>query len=398
MKKAIASLALAVLAVTPILFPAASKSITVKAVNNLQLERKSQTMELSFKDLMPLGETDPAKIHVRDAAGNELLCQTVDADGDYTADMVIFQTDFAPGETKKFVVSSGARWTNVPEQFKAYGRFVRERFDDFAWENDRIAHRMYGKALETWAREPLTSSTVDIWSKRVQQMVVNRWYMADNYHVDNGEGGDFYSAGISRGCGGNGLWEANKLWVSRNFVNSRVLANGPIRVMFELAYEPFDVNGVMVSEIKRITLDAGQNLDHFQSAYKAQNSGRSLISAIGLKKVAGEQHEFNAEHGWLIKWEKMEKNMGNQGLAIIVDPKSLAGRAEDNLNVLVLSKAGGDGVAAYYAGFIWDRNGADFNSWKSYTDHFAQGLLSPIEITIVPDVDSGVRVVRTNRN
>ena len=48
-------------------------------------------------------------------------------------------------------------------------------------------------------------------------------------------------------------------------MNSRVLANGPIRVMFELTYEPFDVNGVMVSEVKRIRLDAGQNLDHFRA-------------------------------------------------------------------------------------------------------------------------------------
>jgi hypothetical protein len=243
---------------------------------------------------------------------------------------------------------------------------------------------MYGKALETWVREPLTSSTVDIWSKRVPQMVINNWYMSDNYHVDNGEGGDFYSAGASRGCGGNGLWDASTLWLSRNFVNSRVLANGPIRVMFELTYEPFDANGTQVSETKRITLDAGQNLDHFRSMYRAGGRGGPLVSAIGLKKVAGEQKEFNAEHGWLVKWEKMDKNMGYQGLAIIVDPRSLAGQAEDSRNLLVLSKAGSDGIVSYRAGFIWDRTGADFNSWKAYVDNFAQGLLSPIQITVSP--------------
>ena len=47
------------------------------------------------------------------------------------------------------------------EQYKAFGRFVRERFDDFTWENDKVAHRTYGKALETWKGEPLTSSTID---------------------------------------------------------------------------------------------------------------------------------------------------------------------------------------------------------------------------------------------
>jgi hypothetical protein len=384
MKRVLTVLSLLFIAGMPVLNTAPPVRITVKAVNRLPIERKSQTIELSIKDLVPLGEKDLAKIHVQNASGEELLCQAVDADGDHTADMVIFQADFAPKETKSFAVSSGSKWIFTPNQFKAYGRFVRERFDDFAWENDRIAHRMYGKALETWVREPLTSSTVDIWSKRSPRMVINDWYMADNYHVDNGEGADFYSAGSSRGCGGNGLWAENKIWLSRNFVHSRVLANGPLRVMFELTYEPFDVHGTQVSETKRIVLDAGQNLDHFQSIYKSTNVGE-LISAKGLKKVAGSEKEFNAKHGWLAQWEKMDKNMGSQGLAIIVNPKMLVRETEDRLNRLALSKTDANGVVSYWAGFVWDKTGADFNSWKTYVDNFAQGLISPIDVTIVPE-------------
>jgi hypothetical protein len=367
-------------ALLPALSAPAPARLTVKAANRLQIERKNQTIELAFKDLMPLGEKDPAKIHVQNAAGNEIICQAVDTDGDSTADLVIFQADFAPAETKTFTVTSGAKQVYTPDQFKAYGRFARERFDDFAWENDRIAHRMYGKALETWVREPLTSSAVDIWSKRVPRMIINDWYMADNYHVDNGEGADFYSAGVTRGCGGNGLWAADRLWVSNNFVSSRVLANGPLRVMFELTYEPFEVNGSKVAETKRITLDAGQNLDHFQSIYKGGD--RPLISAIGLKKIAGDRKEFNAERGWLAQWEKMEKNAGNQGLAIIINPNIFVRETEDRLNRLVLAKADANGVVSYWAGFIWDKTGADDSAWKTYVDHFAQGLLSPIEVTV----------------
>ena len=66
---------------------------------------------------------------------------------------------------------------------------------------DRIAHRTYGRALETWKGEPLTSSAIDIWAKRVARPVVNEWYMSDNYHHDSGEGCDDYSAGASRGDG-----------------------------------------------------------------------------------------------------------------------------------------------------------------------------------------------------
>src|SRR4030042_4943578 len=152
------------------------------------------------------------KIHVKDATGKELLCQAVDTDGDYTPDQVIFQADFAAGQTQTFMVTVGDKWVYTKDQFRAYGRFVRERFDDFCWENDRIAHRTYGKALETWVREPLTSSTIDIWSKRTSRPVINEWYMADNYNTDTGEGADFYSAGPSRGCGGNGLGGGAQLW------------------------------------------------------------------------------------------------------------------------------------------------------------------------------------------
>ena len=357
--------------------------VTVKAVNKLSLSRPSQTIELSAKDLAPLGEKDLTKVHVKDAAGKDLLCQAVDTDGDYTPDLVIFQADFAAGETKTFTASVGNKWVYTKDQFKAYGRFARERFDDFAWENDRIAHRTYGKALETWVREPLTSSTVDIWSKRTPRMVINEWYMVDNYHADTGEGADFYSAGPSRGCGGNGLWAADKLWVSKNFVNSRVLANGPIRVMFELTYEPFDVNGVKVSEVKRISLDAGQNLDHFRSTYKPEKAV-ALVTGTGLKKASGEKKDFNAERGWLAKWERMEKSAGNQGLAVIVDPKLLVKQTEDERNLLMLAKVPQDNVASYWAGFCWDKAGqfADEQAWKTYVDQFAQGLLSPIEVTV----------------
>jgi hypothetical protein len=367
-----------------VLFSAESVSVRIKAVNELHFERMHQTIELSTRDLEALNEKDLEKIHVKDAAGNEILSQAVDTDGDYTVDRVIFQADFAPGETKHFIASVGAKWVYSKEQFKAFGRFVRERFDDFAWENDRIAHRMYGKALETWVREPLTSSTVDIWSKRVSKMVINDWYMVDNYHADNGEGADFYSAGRSRGCGGNGLWAENKLWVSRNFINSRVLANGPIRVLFELTYEPFEVNGITVTEIKRISLDAGQNLDHYQSSYRVQSGNAALISAVGLKKVSGEQKEFSAAHGWLAKWEKMGKNSGNQGLAIVADPKSVINEAEDSLNLLLLLRTNKEGVASYWAGFAWDKNGVNYNDWKTYVDRYAQGVISPIQISVEP--------------
>src|SRR3989442_1088189 len=366
----------------------AQTQLTVKTVSKLAIARTSQTIELTAKDLAPLGEKDLNKIHVRDSSGKELLSQAVDTDYDelHKPDIVIFQADFKPNETRTFVVSAGKKHEYTKDDFKAYGRFVRERFDDFAWENDLIAHRTYGKALITWKGEPLTSSAIDIWSKRTSKLVINDWYMVDNYHADAGEGMDDYSAGATRGCGGSAIWANNQLLVPTNFVDSRVLTNGPIRVMFELVYEPFDVDGMKVTEVLRISLDAGSQLYHFQSFYNIQSGNASLPAAIGLKKVKDEHPGLNAAHGWLAIWEPMEKNQGMQGVAAVFDPQQFDKQAEDKQNKLIVLKPGTEKPVSYWAGFAWDRAGkiTSADAWKTYVDAFATGLRSPIEISVTP--------------
>ena len=376
----------ALVAALPLLAFAAD-SLTVTAVNKLPIARARQTIELTAAQLAPLGETNLNKIHVKDAAGQELIVQAVDTDYDdyHRPDIVIFQSDFAPSETKTFAVTAGKVQVFKPEDFKAYGRFVRERFDDFAWENDLIAHRTYGKALETWKGEPLTSSAIDIWSKLHPALVINEWYMMGDayYHHPTSNGGDDYSAGATRGDGGNGLWAADKLWVSKNFVMSRRLANGPIRVMFELDYEPFDVNGQQVAETMRVTLDAGSQMDHYQVTFKPVTAGEPLTAVVGLKLVRNEQVNFNAARGTLAIWEPMEGNWGMQGVAAIVDPKRLERMTVDRLNNLLPVDAP-DNKLDYWAGFAWDKAGkiTSAGDWKKYVDEFAQGVQSPIEVTV----------------
>ena len=367
----------------PTLCPAAGQ-LTVKATNKLQIPRASQTIEIAGKDLAPLGAKGLELIHVKDSSGNEVVCQAVDTDYDdlHKPDIVIFQTDFAPGETKTFTLSVGKKHMYQPEDFKAYGRFVRERFDDFAWENDRIAHRTFGTALITWKGEPLTASSIDIWSKRVSYMVIDKWYMLDHYHVDTGEGCDDYTSGTTCGNGGAGLWVNDALVQPINFMNSRVLAAGPVRVLFELDYPAFDAGGTKINETLRVSLDAGSQLDHYQAAFKGGNG--PMTAAVGLKKVSGEQKDFSAAQGALNIWEPMEKKMGMLGVAAIIDPKSFQKQTNDKDNNLLLVKTDANGTISYWAGFAWDRAGKipDETAWKKYVGEFVQGLTSPIEVTV----------------
>jgi len=357
--------------------------LTVTAVNKLKIARQGETIELAAKDLAMLAEKDLNKLHVLDSSGKEVLSQSVDIDYDdyHKPDTLIFQADFAPGETKTFTVTAGSKRVYQKDDFRAYGRFARERFDDFAWENDRIANRTYGKALITWKGEPLTSSAIDIWSKRTPKLVINDWYMVDNYHTDLGEGADLYSAGPTRGVGGSGVWANNQLYVPTNFVDSRVLTNGPIRVMFELVYDPFDVNGTQVSKVLRVSLDAGSQLNHFQPTYRAQSP---LAVAVGFKKVKDEKREVNAERGWVTIWQTVDKNLGMQGLAVVLNSEDVDKLAEDARNNLIVLKPRTSFPVSYWAGFAWDCAGriTSAEAWNKYVDEFAARTRSPIAVTV----------------
>jgi hypothetical protein len=368
--------------------PAAPATAVVTARNPLDLARASETLVVPAADIKRLlGTDDPRKVVVKDGAGRPVLSQAVDLDDDGKFDQLIFQADFQPKQAKTFTLAVAAE-RQVPQasDFKAYGRFVRERRDDFAWENDRIAHRMYGAALETWTQEPLTSSTVDIWSKRTRRLLINDWYMVDDYHRDHGEGADFYSAGKSRGCGGNGVWADGKLYPSANFRDSRVLANGPIRVMFELTYATWDAAGTKVSEVKRITLDAGQNLDRFESAYKVTGGAAVAAHAMGIKKAAGSVSVTNRALGILRTWEPVTgTGNGSQGCGIVVaDAADVTGVTEADGNYLVTAKVPAAGPAVYYAGFGWDKSGdfAGAADWDRYLEQAARRLRAPIEVTV----------------
>ncbi|MBZ5510962.1 MAG: DUF4861 domain-containing protein [Acidobacteriia bacterium] len=365
---------------------AASSSATVMVKNPIDLARSSETIVLDAAELRRiLGVKDVRRVHVRDArSAQDLLVQAVDLNDDGTFDQLLFQTDIGPSETRKFVLTVGEVQIAAREQFKAYGRFVRERRDDFAWENDRIAHRMYGAALETWAQEPLTSSAVDVWTKRTRKLVINDWYMVDDYHHDHGEGADLYSAGSSRGCGGDGLWAGGRLYPSANFRDTRVLANGPIRVMFELVYPAWQAGGVRVSMVKRITLDAGQNLDRFESHYTVESGSGDLAEAIGIRKTPAVQLAFSRDQGTLRAWEALQGDDGQLGCAVIVDPASVIGNTVDIKNYLVTAKMPPDKVAVYYAGFGWNKSG-DFKGpeeWDRYVAQFATRLRSPLQVSL----------------
>jgi rhamnogalacturonyl hydrolase YesR len=254
---------------------------------------------------------------------------------------------------------------------RAFARYVPERMDDIAWENDRIAHRIYGPALEHNPKEH-SGSGIDVWVKSVREPVINEWYLSKKYHVNRGTGLDFYEVGLSRGDGGLGIWDNGKLYNSKDWVDYKILNLGLDQCGFDLDYAPWDAKGRKVWEHRTMTLKAGSNLDRIQSTIDSDKPG-DIIIGIGLAKRAGAGGKLmqNKDQGVMSYWQPPEKD-GTIGVGVLVDPKMIVGFDEDPLNYLILVKATAGKPFVYYAGACWDK-GLDFkkvDEWETYLMHF----------------------------
>lgn len=366
-------------------------SAELRVRNGLDFARPGETVEVRARALAGrFAPGDLAGLVVTDARGGApLVSQALDEDGDGRPDLLVFQADFAGGETRSFTLTRGLPRKARREDYRVYGRFVRERQDDFAWENDRVAFRAYGPALETFAKEPLTSSAIDAWSKSTRRLVLNDWYLVDDYHVDHGEGGDFYPAGRTRGCGGSGLLVDGALVVSKNFRESRVLASGPIRLVFELVYPAWE-GGLRVLERKRVTLDAGSQFNRFDSVYTLDEAapGTPVTWAAGVRRAEGAASRIERERGIARTWEYQGRygDGGHLGCAVVMDPAQVVDVTEAEGSHLVVARTPASRPATYFAGSGWDRGGRfpDAAAWDRHVEAFARRVASPLEVELVP--------------
>lgn len=255
---------------------------------------------------------------------------------------------------------------------RAVARFAPDRLDDLLWENDRVAHRIYGPTLE--AREAPSGSGIDVWAKRVRYPFMDRQLKFPNYHVDRGEGLDYYDVGRGRGAGGLGIWYDNKLWTSRNFSTYQIDKTGGDEARFSVTYRPWPVDVVRtVSERREFSLPLGSNFTRMTSTLTS-NSDAPLIVAIGISKRSNDNGRGfvtrDAAHGRLMFWEPENPEHGSLGIALAVDPATVEGFTDDADNYLILVRVTPGQSFTYYMGSAWDR-GLDFATRSAWEDFVA---------------------------
>ena len=197
--------------------------IVIEITNSLDIERKYETVELS-KGFLELENLEG--LGVKDLETNKLLTsQLVDNDGDGVNDVLLFQPNVPAGATNNYQVTKVAVDT---AEVVCYSRFVPERTDDYAWENNKVAFRTYGPnaqyRFENKLKEGTLSSGIDAWLKRVEYSIIDKWYKkytekTGTYHKDTGEGLDNFHVGSSRGVGGIAYKKDSTFYISKNFLD-----------------------------------------------------------------------------------------------------------------------------------------------------------------------------------
>ena len=366
------------------------KNTIITVRNTLDFQRNFETVEIKKTSLKV---DDLSSVGIKHIKTNKLqVTQLVDNDGDGSMDEVLFQPTINAHSEANFEVVSIKKAEQPQAENLCYSRFVPERTDDYTWENDRVAFRVFGPNAQYRAEnglpQPTLSSGVDAWLKKVKHPIINNWYKKEietdgTYHEDTGEGLDNFHVGVSRGVGGIAVKVDSTYFLSKNFKKWRTITIGPIRTSFYLEYESWDANGKTIKESKIVNLDLGNNLSKFSTKIEGVNT---IAAGLTLHEKDGKV-TADVQNGWVSYWQPH----GNSelGSAIVADKNTFKTFEKYDIETKDLSNAYAhlnvtNTKVVYYAGFGWKVRGK-FNSrkeWENYLNTFSKKINNPFEVVI----------------
>ncbi len=372
-------------------FSQKNKIITIS--NSLNTDREFETVEIS-KTSLRLKASDKLEYYRVKELGTStyLISQCVDENGDGINDVLLFQPKIKALATKKYeIVLTVLDIIKEPTIF-CYSRFVPERTDDYAWENNKVAFRTYGPVAQKMTEDKVKGGTltsgIDAWLKRVEYPVLNKWYEkyttgTGTYHKDTGEGLDNFHVGDSRGIGGVAVKVDSMYYYSKNFISWKTITTGPLRTSFTLTYADWDAKGNKIKEVKHISLDYGS----FLSKFEIEVSGTNTISTgITLHNNDGKT-ESNLKAGWIDYWQPIDDSELGTG---IVFPKNTMISAEKYMNPnkelcnLYAALKVVNNKVTYYTGFGWKKQGefTTKEAWENYLTNYATKINNPLIVKI----------------
>lgn len=362
----------------PVLLQAQTKSkATVVITNPSKSVRLNAVVAINWQDVVSkYPNIDTANFKVINPLTRQEIPFQLEYRGQKAVQNLLVQLNLKSGASEVELVPGKP----APVLKKTYGRFVPERYDDFAWENDKVAYRMYGKALE--GRKDNAFGT-DVWVKKTSKLIINEWYKKNDYHHDNGDGMDYYSVGLTLGAGDIAPVVKDSVVYSLNYHHWKVLDNGPLRTTFQLGYDEWKVAGKAVKVTKTISLDAGSHLNRVEAEYTyADDSALPIVVGI-VKRAEPGTILMDEQQGIVGYWEAQHGEDGTTGVATIV-ASAPSRMSIDKVHLLTHGTVKAGQAFVYYNGSAWTK-GKDITNakeWFNYLNNFKQQLQQPLSISV----------------
>lgn len=370
--------------------PVVSAPLELTVSNPLALARHDEVLALPLAEVLqrrPQWRTRTLAVRVAGSAG-WLPVQAYASDGGKTPDQLLVQLDIAPKATEQLEILPAPASMSAPAN-PLYARLVPERDDDFAWENEQVAYRIYGTALEKTGQ---VFPGIDVWSKRPPRHVVDAWYKRDaegqrlndpsmSYHIDHGDGLDSYDVGRTPGDGGTAGWLDGAPVASRNATQVRITALGPVRLRFEVDYPPWRVGNALLHQHKVVTLDAGSHLNRQMVTYRIEGASRTTVAA-GVAVHAGADLVHDGATQKIAVWDTPQKaSAGRIATALLLAPGETARYAGTRDAAWALFDVTDGSVIRFASGSGWSQGDMpDFHAWQSYLYDYSMRWSNPLQV------------------
>ncbi len=392
----------------------AADKVTITVANTLATAR-TEMVETPLTQLQRKLNAQ-ADIIVTDANGNEIASQTTH-DG-----KLIFQASVAAKGKTQYYATKG-----TPQKYKARvaGRLFTERQDEFGWENDKVAYRIYGHGgavgydlfnknttdlmLDYWyasEQDATMRKTIKDLAQRGYKDLADQVYNAYCYHINHGKGMDCYTVGPTLGGGANALLnEKGELMMPQCYKSYKILDCGPLRFCVELTYPEREINGKQVTEKRVITLDAGSHFNRAEVTYNGLEQTVDVAAGTVVHKSNPNAYALNQQDGYMgyddlgdasvynpHYRDQLAKEMGHIYIGLLFPGKAIStffqprdnGIATGHILAKTTYKPGT--TFTYYFGSGWNHNQAtalhSFADWEALLAKAAKAVRNPLKVSI----------------
>lgn len=387
-------------------------SMKVTVTNPLAIERVGEMVEVPMNVVT-------ARLHLSDTAEFVVLnADDVEVPYQVTYDgLVIFPVQVAAGGKSAYTLRTGQP---KPVDVLACGKYYPERLDDVAWENDLVAFRTYGPALQKRGERAFG---YDVFTKNnTSKPVVEARYAEElsqekraraaelrktdpkaasallrsiSYHIDHGNGMDCYSVGPTLGGGTAALMEGDTILYPYCYRTQEILDNGPLRFTLKLEFNPLTVRGDSnVVETRLITLDAGSYLNKTVVSYTNLKGDMPIVTGIVLHDNG--PVVADAPQGYITYVEPTDHPDGENGQMfmgaafpapvqeakpVLFSAQEKKQRAGADGHLLAISRYEPGSQYTYYWGSAWSKGAIKTaNSWNKYMAQYAQEVRTPLVV------------------